>query len=165
LTSGHGDELESGREPVPGVSDYVWFGVQSLLFAGMLAAPVLQRGRVSRTVRVTGSMVMAGGVGVAAAGYAALGSSHSPWSTPVSDGGPITSGIYRRVRHPIYLGWFLGAVGGALLTGSRLGLLVAAALGFFYDSRARAEERLLAARYPTYAGYVRASRRFVPGLY
>ncbi len=145
--------------------DYVWFAFQSVVFVAMLAAPVVQRQRVPWIVRLLGVMLISGGGSVAGAGYKALGRSHSPWSTPVAGGRLITTGIYRWVRHPIYVGWCIAAVGVALLTGSTLGLGVAAVLGAFYDLRSRAEERLLAERYAAYAAYVRSSSRFVPGLY
>ena len=145
--------------------DSVWFAFQLVLFVAMLAAPVVQRQRVPWIVRVSGLIVILGGGGVASAGYRALGTSHSPWSTPVASGRLITTGIYRWVRHPIYVGWCLAAAGGALLTGSTLGRGVAAGLGAFYDLRSREEERLLAERYAAYATYSGSSRRFVPGLY
>ena len=145
--------------------DYVWLGFQFVLFVAMLAAPVVQRQRVPWIVRLLGLIVILSGGGVATAGYRTLGKSHSPWSTPVASGRLITTGIYRWVRHPIYVGWCLAAVGGALLTGSTLGLGVAAGLGVFYDVRCREEEQLLAKRYAAYAAYAGSSRRFVPGLY
>jgi protein-S-isoprenylcysteine O-methyltransferase Ste14 len=145
--------------------DYVWFAAQLMLFVAALAAPIVQRSPVHPLVRVLGIGMLGAGGTIAAAAYRALGASHSPWSTPLEGGRLVTSGIYRRVRHPIYLGWCLASVGGALLSGSLLGLAVAAALTTFYDRRARAEERLLAARYAAYPDYVRSSSRFVPSIY
>lgn len=145
--------------------DYAWFGAQLVLFVAALAAPIVQRSPVHPLVRVLGIGMLGAGGTIAAAAYRALGASHSPWSTPLDGGRLVTSGIYRRVRHPIYLGWCLASVGGALLSGSLLGLAVAAALTAFYDRRARAEERLLATRYAAYSDYVRSSSRFVPNLY
>jgi protein-S-isoprenylcysteine O-methyltransferase Ste14 len=145
--------------------DRMWFGSQFVLFVAMLAAPVLQRQRPPWIARLLGIVLLAIGGGVAGAGYRALGRSHSPWSTPVAGGRLITSGIYRWVRHPIYVGWYLGALGEALVSGSMLGLGIAAALAAFYDLRSREEERLLAERYGTYAAYLGSSSRFVPGIY
>jgi protein-S-isoprenylcysteine O-methyltransferase Ste14 len=145
--------------------DYAWFAAQLVLFAAALAAPIVQRSPIHPLVRLLGIGLLGGGGTIAAAAYRALGASHSPWSTPLPDSHLVTSGIYRRVRHPIYLSWCLASVGAALLSGSLVELAVAAALTVFYDRRARAEERLLAASHAAYPDYVRSSSRFVPTIY
>jgi protein-S-isoprenylcysteine O-methyltransferase Ste14 len=145
--------------------DRVWVTLQAGLFLAVLAAPLAGRRRPPRGVRLLGAGLLAGGAGVALAGYRALGDSHSPWSTPVAGGRLVTTGIYRWARHPIYGGWCLGALGAALVTGSRPGLGAAAGLAALYDLRARDEERGLAAGYPAYAAYARRSRRFLPLVY
>lgn len=143
----------------------VWFALQFAFFLALLAAPFLQRREAPRLLRVLGLGVLASGCGVGAAGYRALGGSHSPWTTPIAGGRLVTTGIYGWMRHPIYAGWCLGALGGTLLTGSWLGTGVSAALMVFYDLKAREEERLLAERYPEYRAYTRQTSRFVPGAY
>ena len=142
-----------------------WFVLQFAFFLALLAAPFLQRSAAPRLLHVLGLGVLGSGLGIAAAVYRALGSSHSPWTTPTPDGHLVTSGIYRWLRHPIYAGWCLGALGGALLTGSWLGTYVTAALMVFYDLKARAEERYLVQQYAEYAMYARHVSRFVPGIY
>jgi protein-S-isoprenylcysteine O-methyltransferase Ste14 len=143
----------------------MWVALQSGLFLAVLAAPLARRRRPPRGVRLLGAGLLAAGAGVALAGYRALGGSHSPWSTPDPGGRLVTTGVYRWVRHPIYGGWCLGALGAALAAGSLPGLGVAVALAALYDLRARDEERLLAARYPAYAAYARRSSRLVPKVY
>jgi protein-S-isoprenylcysteine O-methyltransferase Ste14 len=75
------------------------------------------------------------------------------------------TGVYRRVRHPIY-GAVLLLAFGASLTESPLGLIPTALLALVFDLKARVEEAWLEERLPAYARY-RAStpRRFVPGVY
>jgi Phospholipid methyltransferase len=92
------------------------------LFLALLAAPFLQHLDAPLLVRLLGLVLLAGGIVVAVAGYRALGSSHSPWTTPIDDGRLVKTGIYARIRHPIYTGWCLGALGGELLAGSILGV-------------------------------------------
>jgi protein-S-isoprenylcysteine O-methyltransferase Ste14 len=135
------------------------------LFLALLAAPFLQHLDAPLLVRLLGLVLLAGGIVVAVAGYRALGSSHSPWTTPIDDGRLVETGIYARIRHPIYAGWCLGALGGELLAGSIVGVGVALALVVFYDRRSREEERFLADRYPDYAAYKRRAERFIPGVY
>jgi len=142
--------------------DYAWFTGQACLFLGMLAAPFIQRRHMPWTLRGAGLVLIAAGGAVAAAGYTTLGESHSAWSSPDAEANLVTTGIYRSVRHPIYLGWCLAASGIALLTGSSVALTITGLTAAFYTARPSYEERLLSARYPDYAEYVCSSSRFVP---
>jgi protein-S-isoprenylcysteine O-methyltransferase Ste14 len=75
------------------------------------------------------------------------------------------SGIYRRVRHPVYGSVLLLTVGWSLAE-SPLGLIPTALLAVVFDLKARVEETWLEERLPGYARYrERTPRRFVPGLY
>jgi protein-S-isoprenylcysteine O-methyltransferase Ste14 len=69
------------------------------------------------------------------------------------------------VRHPIYLGVLLSALGWALLKASVVALGLAIGLAVLLDLKARREEAWLDERYPDYADYARRTRRFVPGIY
>ncbi len=78
----------------------------------------------------------------------------------------VDTGVYRLVRHPIYLGYFLLIGGAAIWLGSTaaaligMGVYLAATLG-----RIRIEERDLNARLPAYATYARRVRgRLIPFL-
>ena len=75
------------------------------------------------------------------------------------------TGVYRRVRHPVYGAVLLMAVG-ASLAESPLGLIPTALLAALFDLKARVEEAWLEERLPTYARYRQSTpRRFVPGVY
>ena len=74
-------------------------------------------------------------------------------------------GIYRLVRHPIYGGLILMALGASLVE-SPLALITAALLAVVVDLKSRLEEEWLVGRQPGYAAYrERTPRRFVPGIY
>ena len=74
-------------------------------------------------------------------------------------------GVYRLVRHPIYGGLILLALGASLVE-SPLALIPAALLAVVVDVKARLEEEWLVERQPGYAAYrKRTPRRFVPGIY
>ena len=77
----------------------------------------------------------------------------------------VRGGPYALVRHPIYAGLIIGALGWALLTNSLAALALAVVLLVFFDIKARREERQLAARFPGYAAYQRRVRKFFPFLY
>ena len=72
--------------------------------------------------------------------------------------------MYRFVRHPMYGGVIVMAVGWSLAT-SPLALPAALGLGVFLELKSRREEAWLQERYPGYEGYRRRTRwKFVPGV-
>jgi len=81
-----------------------------------------------------------------------------------TEGGLVTTGPYRWLRHPIYAGILLFAGAGAAArpsAGSLFFLLVAAGAGL----RIAAEETLIVERYPEYREYARQTKRLIPGLF
>lgn len=78
----------------------------------------------------------------------------------------VTSGIYRFVRNPSYLGMLLASLGWALVFRSWLGVLLAVLVLVPLVARIRSEERLLAEHFgEQYASYRRKTWRLVPGIY
>ena len=94
-----------------------------------------------------------------------LGASLTPMPRPRADGRLIESGIYARIRHPIYAGLMLASFGWSALTGSIGAFATAMVLAALLDAKARREETWLLERYDAYAEYRRRSKRFVPGIY
>jgi protein-S-isoprenylcysteine O-methyltransferase Ste14 len=82
-----------------------------------------------------------------------------------TEGGLVTSGPYRFLRHPIYSAVFLFSLAGvcAHLSLEAGGLLLAVFLGAF--GRMFAEEKLLRARYPEYAAYAQRTSRVLPYVF
>jgi protein-S-isoprenylcysteine O-methyltransferase Ste14 len=78
----------------------------------------------------------------------------------------VTSGFYRFVRHPSYLGALVGGAGWVLIFRSGIGLLLAALLVPAGIPLIRAEERRLEAEFgEEYAAYRRRTWRLLPFVY
>jgi protein-S-isoprenylcysteine O-methyltransferase Ste14 len=78
----------------------------------------------------------------------------------------VTTGIYRTIRNPSYLGILLTALGWALAFRSGAGLMLATLAIPPLVFRIRAEERLLESQFGAeYRAYVARTWRLIPGLY
>jgi protein-S-isoprenylcysteine O-methyltransferase Ste14 len=77
----------------------------------------------------------------------------------------VTTGLYARIRHPLYLAEDIALLGISLQFRSWQAAMVLAAHLYFQVRRMDWEEGILAAVFPEYAEYQRRSSRLVPGLY
>jgi len=77
----------------------------------------------------------------------------------------VTTGAFRHVRHPIYLGVMLVYLGLAVATASLLSLAVLVGIFFYYNYIAGYEERLLAARFgEAYREYKARTGKWLPRI-
>jgi protein-S-isoprenylcysteine O-methyltransferase Ste14 len=78
----------------------------------------------------------------------------------------VTSGVYRVIRHPSYLGLLVNALGWALTFRAGLGVLLTALMIPPLLARIRAEEQLLRSQFgDEYGAYCARTARLIPGLY
>ena len=120
---------------------------------------------LARCGRLAGLPLLAAGAYLVARGVLDLGASFTPLPKPKDDARLVREGAYRIVRHPIYAGLILAALGWALLTANTTRLALAGVVLLFFDAKARREEAWLLEKYPAYATYRREVRKLVPGLY
>jgi protein-S-isoprenylcysteine O-methyltransferase Ste14 len=79
---------------------------------------------------------------------------------------PVTSGPYRFVRHPGYLGAIVGSFAGPFLLGSAWMLIPVLAAASLFVLRAALEDRTLARELSGYSAYMGQTRyRLLPGLW
>lgn len=146
-----------------------WFGLQVVFLAAVAGAGFLLgpdwNGLLRMATTLIGIALLAAGIALGILGIRELDVSLTPLPHPTDDGRLVEHGIYRRIRHPIYVGVLLSALGWALLTASIVALVLAIGLAVLLDLKARREEAWLDERYPDYAAYARRTRRFVPGIY
>ncbi len=117
----------------------------------------------ARLLRVVGVATYTLGLAVAILGRAQLGSSWSDIEAPQvrHNHGVVSHGVYRYIRHPIYVGDLLLILGFELALNSWcvLGVLL---LAPFVLQRALREERMLSSALPAYKEYCARTKRFVP---
>lgn len=144
----------------------VWIRVQHSLSLAALAVPMVDGrspvpfpGRTSLGVTL---LVLGGWIGVAA--VRALGRHRTPSPVPRREGGLVRSGIYARVRHPLYVSLVVCGVGWAVLWGSVGSAGLVFVLALWLDRKATLEERLMQARFPDYASYRETAGKYLPRM-
>jgi protein-S-isoprenylcysteine O-methyltransferase Ste14 len=157
------------RLPALGPRGEGWFVLQLLLLAAIVAAGFLTGPDWSGPARLAsaalGSLLIGAGLLIPLRAIAHLDQSISPLPRPTQEGSLVQHGLYRYVRHPIYVGVMASALGFGLLMASLAALLLGGLLVVLLDLKARREEVWLTQRYPDYAAYAARTRRFLPGLY
>jgi len=139
-----------------------WVWGQMMLIGGIGVGVPLLVGSRPGPHRAVGFVLLIAGAAVMGTAARALGRSLTPSVVPVEGGELVERGLYRLVRHPIYLGVILALAGWGLVWGTWWSGLVAGAAAFaWFDRKAAVEERLLLQRFPGYAEY----RRRVPKLF
>lgn len=129
---------------------------------------MVEHGSVIRwgpAVSVIGIVAILVGGGVAARGIWDLRSSLSPFPRPIAGAPLVESGAYRLIRHPIYSGLILAAIGWGLVTGSTLVFATAGLLFLLFAGKSRREEAWLVAIHPEYGAYQQRTKRLIPWIY
>lgn len=110
-------------------------------------------------------MAIVVGAGLVERGIWDLRSSLSPFPKPIAGAPLVESGAYRLIRHPIYSGLVLGAIGWGLVTGSILTIGAAGLLLLLLAAKSRREEVWLMAVHPEYGDYQQRTKRLIPWIY
>lgn len=137
----------------------------ALMVAGLAAGPIWRAPRSGWLAFAMGIALLLVGAWLGLRGKRDLGSQRTPFPRPKDDAQLVTTGIYARLRHPLYAAVIALGFAWALLWQSWPALALAALQIFFFDAKARREERWLRERFPNYAAYAQRVKRFIPGLY
>ena len=137
-----------------------------LFYAILLGAPLeaLVRAGVQRG-RLGGLALFASGVALYRLAGHALGEALSPLVTPRLGASLVTHGPYRRLRHPMYLGQALIAVGAPLTLGCRVVPWLALPAIVVLVVRAMVEDAALARTYPEHAHWSARTKRLFPFVF
>jgi protein-S-isoprenylcysteine O-methyltransferase Ste14 len=157
------------RLPSLGSRGEGWLALQLVLMAAIVGSSLIFEPFVSGAARVLlgalGVSLLVVGLGLVVLGSRRLGRGATPFPRPQPGAELAADGVYRRVRHPIYVGVIVSALGWTLVTASLSALVLVGLLAVLLDLKARREERWLDEHYPGYADYRRRTRRFIPRLY
>jgi protein-S-isoprenylcysteine O-methyltransferase Ste14 len=144
----------------------IWVIAQfALMIAGLAVGPIWRMSWNGWPTFAAGIFLLFIGAWLGLRGKRDLGSHRTPFPQPKEDGQLITTGIYERLRHPLYASVIALGFAWALLWRSWPALALAIVQVPFFDAKARREERWLRELFPDYAAYARRVKRFIPGLY
>ncbi|HTT68600.1 MAG TPA: isoprenylcysteine carboxylmethyltransferase family protein [Gemmatimonadales bacterium] len=150
-----------------------WYVVAQVLLIALVlfgprspaAWPAWGPAGLRQVLRFAGAGLMVAGALLFGWGVWALGRAITPLPHPRAGAALVSSGPYAFVRHPIYGGLVLLALGFAAGIQDWLALGFAALLVVLLDVKSRREERWLEERHPTYADYRRRVRKLIPFVY
>ena len=154
---------QSGTARAPVVANLAAFGV---FFASLVIFSGSPEASLALPLAMSGCLLAVAGATLVLRSRAELGAAWSFVPKVDQSTGLVTTGPYRRVRHPIYLGLILLALGQALAFSSWLaGLIVLVGIVPTFAWRAGAEETLLSRAFgERYVLYRRQTRMIVPYL-
>jgi protein-S-isoprenylcysteine O-methyltransferase Ste14 len=138
----------------------------ALFYAILLGAPLealVLGGTPAR--RGLGVVLFAAGVAMYRIAGRALGEALSPLVSPRPGAALVTSGPYRYLRHPMYVGQALIAVGAPLTLGCRWVVWLALPALVVLGLRMASEEAALARTFPGYGGWAARAKRLIPFVF
>ncbi len=142
-----------------------WFLLQLVLFGAIAISgrvgPAWDGWLRGAGMALGAALIGCGGV-LSLRGVVDLRESLTPFPRPLPGARLVESGAYRLVRHPIYGGLILGALGWGLFMAAPLSLVLALALAVFFNLKSRREEAWLAEQFEEYDAYRSRTRRMLP---
>jgi protein-S-isoprenylcysteine O-methyltransferase Ste14 len=113
---------------------------------------------------IAGALLLAGSL-VGIAGAVCLRGNRTIFPEPRAGSSLIETGIYRHIRHPLYLSVILLSLAWGCWRHSLWCMLVCSVLAVFLVVKAASEERRLCRRFPGYPAYQQRTARFLPGVW
>jgi protein-S-isoprenylcysteine O-methyltransferase Ste14 len=121
------------------------------------------------TALIVGTLLYFPGIGLILWGRLTLGRFHNVSTSQgvqlFADHQLITSGPFAYVRHPMYLGFWMAALGGLLLYGTWTMVLILLGAPVFVKRARREEEALVSVFGDQYEAYQRKVPAFIPHLF
>lgn len=143
-----------------------WVALQTAILAGIaIGAPAAGRTAEAPLQLASAALLLAAGTVFFAGGSMQLHRHLTVFTRPVEGAPLVRNGLYRIVRHPIYTGVLLIALGWSILWTCPAAAAATLPLALVLLRKATLEERFLRHRFPEYESYSREVRwRLVPRL-
>lgn len=136
--------------------------IQFVLLGLILFFPKGNSWQVSSETGMIALALTLGGLMIAVFAIFRLGSSLTANPVPKEDSSLVTTGLYSRIRHPIYTGLLVMCIGLTISSRSFIVIAFCVALWILFMIKARFEDKLLLAHYPEFAEYASKTGRFIP---
>jgi protein-S-isoprenylcysteine O-methyltransferase Ste14 len=146
------------------ITGWAAVAIQFVALAGIVLSPG-DPTAVPPWVSWSGIALMILGGAIMLVAFLNLGSALTPTPVPVAGAGLRTSGLYSRIRHPIYTGLLTLAVGVVLRSPGPWPVFWLLVLAVILTTKSVWEERMLSAAYPDYERYRSGTGRFLPRLH
>jgi protein-S-isoprenylcysteine O-methyltransferase Ste14 len=142
--------------------DLMFVSIQLLLFIVYFIPLFPINFRIFEPFKYIGLVIAILGLIILLVALLQLNKNLTPFPTPLSDGTLIKTGLYKLVRHPIYSGIILAAIGFGLFQESFWKIGVGLSLLILFYFKSKYEETLLLKQYPDYKSYSNSTKRFFP---
>jgi protein-S-isoprenylcysteine O-methyltransferase Ste14 len=155
------------RLPTLGPRGEGWVALQMVLLVAVAAAGLLGpawSGELRVVTTLVGGLLIAAGVVLALIAMRDLRGALTPLPHPRRGAELVETGVYARVRHPIYGGLVVAAAGWGLLTASPAALVATGLLLAFFELKSRREEAWLVQHFEGYEAYRARTRRLIPWI-
>lgn len=132
----------------------------------LMALVVLPPAGLKHIVDVAGAGLFLLAMATIVAGSLSLGDNLTPLPKPREEHSLVTDGMYQYMRHPMYGGVILAALGLGVFTGDETRLALAALLFVVLDKKSSYEETFLVEKYGNqYEAYRSKVKKLIPWVY
>ncbi len=146
------------------IKDLNYVGVQLLLFAMYLFERKDLRFGLPEFIDFIMLPFMVTGIAIIAVSILQLNKNLSPFPSPKQNSELITTGLFSKIRHPIYSGILLLVFSFALYQNSGFKILISFFLLLLFYFKTGYEEKQLILKFPEYKNYKKAAGRFFPKI-
>ena len=146
------------------IKDIVYVGIQFLLFAGYLFEVKKLRFELPEFIQFILLPFIAAGIAIILISLFQLNKNLSPFPSPKENSELITTGLFSKMRHPIYSGILLLAFSFALYQNSGFKILISFFLLTLFYFKTGYEEKQLSLKFPEYKKYKKKTGRFFPKI-
>lgn len=144
----------------PASKDLLFVGTQIMLFAVYLIPIEFHQLHIADLLKSIGLIVAIAGLGVIGLAIVQLNDNLTPFPTPKEKGVLVQTGLYKYIRHPIYTGIILFALGWGVFDESIWKISIGMLLWVLFYFKSSYEETLLMNKFEAYKAYRETTGRF-----